>query len=330
MQKKRLFSILLIVVLSSIMLFGCGKSPEEARKELGQMNIQYTELSFLKAIENNDSVATKLFLEAGMDPNVNVDGVTPLMMAATKNRIEIAKSLIEKKANVNAKSKEGMTALGSAIAGDSDGPGNIDVVKLLLEKGADVNVQTTVEKMTPIMIAVAKGDVAIVKELIGKGADVNLKADKGITALIVAKKMKKQEVVDILLQAGAKDETPVATPVAAPVTVAGQNASPEMELAKKIIYGKWRHPEVDSGYKYDFNENNIRILKIISINPNGESEFKVQIKNDSGNWMNLDTRMVVTFKKGGYKDTYEMNIIKRKDNGNLVNDGEDRIRYEKV
>lgn len=206
MQKKRLFSMLVIVFLSSIMLFGCGKSPEEARKELGQMNIQYTELSFLKAIENNDSVATKLFIEAGMDTNINVDGVTPLMVAATKNRLEIAKSLIEKKANVNAKAKDGMTALCLAIAGDSDGPGSIDFVKLLLEKGADVNVQTTVEKMTPIMIAVAKGDVGIVKELIGKGADVNLKADKGITALIVAKKMKKQEVIDILLQAGAKED----------------------------------------------------------------------------------------------------------------------------
>jgi ankyrin repeat protein len=357
MQKKSIFLILLIVILSSIMLYGCGKSPEEARKELAGMNIQYNVLSFLKAIENNDTVATKLFLEAGMDPNANVDGITPLMVAATKNRLEIAKSLIDKKANVNAKDKDGLTALHYAVIGDPNGSASIDVTKLLIEKGADVNFQSTKDGMTPLMVAVTKGsaeivklllekganvnvqtpaekmtalmlaagqgDAAIVKDLLAKGADVNIKADKGITALTFAKKTNNQAIADILLQAGAKDETPVAAPAVSTNT----NGSSDMELAKKVIYGKWKNPQAGGGYKYNFNDDNIKIIKIISVNPNGESDFKVQIKNDNGNWMTLDIRMVITCKGDG---SFEMNIMKRKENGNIINDGEDRIRYQKI
>lgn len=201
--------------------------------------------------------------------------------------------------------------------------GSEEIAKLLLDKGANVNAQTTVEKMTALMLAAGQGDAAIVKDLLAKGADVNIKADKGITALTFAKKTNNQAIADILLQAGAKDETPAA----ATAVTSGQNSSSDMELAKKIIYGKWKNPQSGSGYKYDFNDNNIKIIKVISANPNGESDFKVQIKNDNGSWMSLDIRMVITCKSDG---SYEMNIMKRKENGNLINDGEDQIRYQKI
>lgn len=239
----------IVFLVMSLMLSGCGRSPETARKELGQMNIQYNEQSFLKTIESNDSIAVKLFMEAGMDPNVNVDGGTPLMVAAAKNRVEIAKNLIEKKANVNAKDKEGSTPLIFAIVGDPKGSASTEAVKLLLDNNADVNIHRTHDGFTPLMAAVAKNDLTIVKLLLAKGADVNAKSKDGITALIVAaasdnkgsvitdiaklllekgadvnakpeqgmsaltaaKKSNKQDLINILLAAGAKEEAIVAS-----------------------------------------------------------------------------------------------------------------------
>jgi hypothetical protein len=67
-----------------ILLLACGKSPEDARKELGQMNIEYSEASFLKCSERGDILAVKLFLASGMGPNIkDKDGMTPLMKAAS-------------------------------------------------------------------------------------------------------------------------------------------------------------------------------------------------------------------------------------------------------
>ena len=61
--------------------------------------------------------------------------------------------------------------------------GSCDVVNILIEAGADVNMCDKVG-ITALMIAASHGDEDCVRTLIAAGADVNQKDDQGTTALI--------------------------------------------------------------------------------------------------------------------------------------------------
>ncbi|MGA9603654.1 MAG: quinoprotein dehydrogenase-associated putative ABC transporter substrate-binding protein [Methyloceanibacter sp.] len=100
------------------------------------------------AIAESHYEAAKALLEAGANPNVasGVESLTPLMVAASQSApaegerflpgstrpIDIAKALVEGKADVNAKSSTGMTALMIAAAHN-----NPPMIGLLMESGAD-------------------------------------------------------------------------------------------------------------------------------------------------------------------------------------------------
>ena len=74
-------------------------------------------------------------LAAGANPNApsfRGDGYTPLIEAAFRGRIAVVRLLIEKKADVKARSRAGWTALMSAAW-----EGHTEVVKLLLENRAN-------------------------------------------------------------------------------------------------------------------------------------------------------------------------------------------------
>ena len=107
-----------VLVLMMVMAFivtggiGCVESPETARKELGQMGIEYSEAAFLGRVKNNDKRAVLLFLAAEMNPNVKADdGGTALMLAASNGHTEIVEALLAKGAEVDVKTETGETAL---------------------------------------------------------------------------------------------------------------------------------------------------------------------------------------------------------------------------
>jgi len=100
-------------------------------------------------------IANKANVNAKMDKL----GLTPLMFACGKGRIEIAEILINNKADVNARTPEGNTALFAAVES-----GKPRMVKLLLEHGADPTAKTKDGK-TPLTIAESGGSPEIVRLL---------------------------------------------------------------------------------------------------------------------------------------------------------------------
>ncbi len=74
---------------------------------------------------------------------------------------------------------------------------DIDTVRILIEKGCDVNVRAE-DGFTPLMAAANIGSLDIVKLLIDSGADVNVLDDDYDSALACAKSHNFQDIVDYL------------------------------------------------------------------------------------------------------------------------------------
>ncbi len=97
---------------------------------------------------------------------------------------------------------EGCTVSPALI--EAAGGGHLEVVKFLLDKGADINVRSWNSNETPIMSATWSGHAKVIKVFIEKGADVNAVDSKGRTALTIATDKKHSEIIEMLKQAGAK------------------------------------------------------------------------------------------------------------------------------
>nr|WP_294937766.1 ankyrin repeat domain-containing protein [uncultured Flavobacterium sp.] len=79
--------------------------------------VKYDVTPLFVAISKGDLATVKKFVEYGVDVNEAKNGMTPLMYAARYNNPEIAKFLIEKGANIDAKNHNGYTALKLAEGG---------------------------------------------------------------------------------------------------------------------------------------------------------------------------------------------------------------------
>ncbi|MBI4965935.1 MAG: ankyrin repeat domain-containing protein [Desulfomonile tiedjei] len=99
-----------------------------------------------------------------------------LIKAAARGDAPLAKSLLDKGADVNAERVGGTVLMAAARAG------NLELVEYFIDKGADVNA-TNVLGQTVLMIAAARDNLDMVKYLIDKGAHINAKDIRGDTAL---------------------------------------------------------------------------------------------------------------------------------------------------
>lgn len=190
----------MLVMLAIIFtISGCGDKAEDARKELGKLNVQYTAESFIKAIENKDNIVTKLFIEAGMSQDSkDVNGYSALMAAANAGNQEVFGQLLEKNADIRSKTKQGMDVLLYASE-----KGNVSAIKIAVEKGIDINEQDE-SGQTALYHAVKANQIDSVKSLLQQSAiDVNKADKKGVTPLMVAAKGGNLELTLILLSASA-------------------------------------------------------------------------------------------------------------------------------
>jgi ankyrin repeat protein len=82
------------------------------------------------------------------------------------------------------------------------GEGRLDVVKYLLDQGADVNAREQ-NGRTAVTEAAFYGKNSVIKELVLRGADVNVITDAG-TALDIAVSSNNTSMIDLLKHYGGK------------------------------------------------------------------------------------------------------------------------------
>jgi ankyrin repeat protein len=168
----------------------------------------------LFAIRDANVPMMRLLLDHGADlAQSSGNHTTPLLIALLNGQVGIAMELVNKGANVNAEDDYHRGPLFAAIDlrnfnhdkyGDlpTDGRDPLELIQLLLKKGANPNLKTNTVPVhglmqfdaswvnfdgeTPFVRAALSGDIQVMRLLLASGADPNIATAQGSTALMAA------------------------------------------------------------------------------------------------------------------------------------------------
>jgi ankyrin repeat protein len=168
----------------------------------------------LFAVRDGNVAMMRLLLELGADINqVSGNRTSPLLIALLNGQVGMATELLERGANPNAADDYHRAALFAAIDLRnfnhdkypflySDGRDPLDLIKALLDKGADPNLRTDTvpvhglmqfdgswvnfDGQTSFIRAALSGDIDVMRLLLQHGADPNIATAQGSTALMAA------------------------------------------------------------------------------------------------------------------------------------------------
>src|SRR6266702_3604032 len=131
----------------------------------------------------------RLLLERGVDVNARKkDKTTPLHSAAFEGMLKIARVLLDHGAIADAENDEGETPLNLVsrreydLEFEEDEEYSVGIARLLLERGVDVNARKK-NKTTPLHSAASQGCLKIAQVLLDHGANVDAEDDEGETPL---------------------------------------------------------------------------------------------------------------------------------------------------
>jgi ankyrin repeat protein len=182
---------------------------------------------FFKAVQMDDARTVQALLQRGFDPNTrdpkgqhglflalrepspkvartlidwpqtevearSAEDESPLMMAALKGQVELARLLIARGADVN---KPGWAPLHYAAT-----HGHLDVMQLLLDEHAYIDAESP-NGSTPLMMAAHYGTPQAVQLLLDAGADPLLKNRLGLSAIDFALRVGRREVAELIAAA---------------------------------------------------------------------------------------------------------------------------------
>jgi ankyrin repeat protein len=142
-----------------------------------------------------DQVVTKEKLEGWLAEGADLS--QELSNAVNANDVDRVKFLVEKGADVNKPDPQGWTPLQNAARQRKDG-----MIKALIELGADVN-RPDDSGMTPLIAAAMRDHVPSIKVLIEKGANIEQPGTQGFRPLALAIAENKYESAKALMEAGA-------------------------------------------------------------------------------------------------------------------------------
>eukprot|EP00731_Ephydatia_muelleri_P035118 Em0098g4a len=121
------------------------------------------------------------------------NGWSPLNGASEKGHLDVVKTLLEAGANINQADKDNTTPL--YVASQN---GHHDVVQTLLGAGADVNIARSDNGCSPLHVSCYGGHLDVVKTLLEAGANINQAMKDGKTSLDLAVERGHNETVQLL------------------------------------------------------------------------------------------------------------------------------------
>ncbi|MGH9822759.1 MAG: ankyrin repeat domain-containing protein, partial [Blastocatellia bacterium] len=166
--------------------------------------------ALMAAARKGQCAAIEMLLDRGASVNLkDSEGVMALHYAAgAPDDFKCLKTLIAHGADVKARTSRGSTPLIYAISlpemppiGESLASDELAKVKLLLDKGADINAKYH-GGYSPLMRSTIFGNLEIIKLLLDRGADTKAVNDQGQTAHDLALQYHNKEAAKLLEKAG--------------------------------------------------------------------------------------------------------------------------------
>ena len=119
--------------------------------------------------------------------------------AALAGRVRVAKEIDADPAYLTAESSFGWAPLHFAAYA-----GNLEVAKLLLERGADIDRRANTKfRNTPLQVSLLTGQEEMAALLVARGADVRIEQAEGFTALHEAAQIGSEKLIALFLDHGA-------------------------------------------------------------------------------------------------------------------------------
>jgi ankyrin repeat protein len=157
---------------------------------------------FYSAIRENNIAQLKALLDQKASANLaDARGITPLMYAAEVGSLDAMRILIDRGADVNAQNDIGSTALMWSVSDPAK-------VRLLLDHGAQVNLLAKSGRSALIIAAFTNPSAEVVRLLLAKGAKVDIMDKRHVTPMNAATFGNDTAAVRLLLDAGADIDTP--------------------------------------------------------------------------------------------------------------------------
>ena len=183
----------------------CRDVRQDTYADDGEVRYKYVPTALQSAVHHGNAVTVRMLLKAHADVNDRTGYLgPPLAIAAANADLNILRILLRYGSPFNAPPKnfrESATALQAAAK-----TGDLEVVKELLDNGADVNADAgPIIGRTALQAAAEEGDIELVKFLIGTGADINADPglEMGVTCLQAAVGQGHVDLALFLLDSGA-------------------------------------------------------------------------------------------------------------------------------
>ncbi len=151
--------------------------------------------ALMKAIESNDATAVRELIAQGANVDeLESNGDAPLVMAAYLGHAEIVRLLLEAGADVKAVDP-GMKATALHAAAYA---GRTEAAKLLVAGGVEIDRQGPYNGYTALHDAIWQNNVEVARVLIDAGANLTLKSNSGQTPLDFARSKHANEIVKMI------------------------------------------------------------------------------------------------------------------------------------
>jgi ankyrin repeat protein len=174
-----------------------------AAERLLELGAKFSDTALKDALENTSKeYLVKRLLDRGADPNAEHSEYGNMLQWAIVSycQRQTIDDLLKAGAEVNEIEGKYGTALQAAVIKEKE-----QVVRLLLENGADPNVGPGGEYGYPLQAAIAKNKPELVQLLLGHGARIEAAGGKYGTSLQAAAFAGNERVMDILLKKGVPD-----------------------------------------------------------------------------------------------------------------------------
>jgi ankyrin repeat protein len=178
-----------------------------AGTDLNEREEFYSMTPLIVACSSGKDEIAGLLIENGADIHLKAsNGATALIMAANTS-LGITKLLLSKGADIHARSGNGTGAFTNCIMGIISGKVGFELAELLLSEGAEIDEVNTTEYYggyTPLFWAVDDNNEKLVTFLAEHGANVNAIANNGKTPLVLANEAGYESIARVLKANGAR------------------------------------------------------------------------------------------------------------------------------